>query len=192
VWDNFKMIGVLTGAFSGVACALVAALVVFAASRGRRFDFWILIAGAVFGVFWVALNANTYFMWQEWVLTIAVLTLFEYGAPLVKRKMEGQVSVDRSNVLMWVFIVGCVVFVEWFVIAFFMWFYPMVGDRILFYELNADGVEVFRWCALTMPQMERDTIAAYLIFALPAACVIAGSPLALAISNFRNKRRRGQ
>ena len=160
------MIEALTGAFSGVVCALIVAAFGFRFSRGKRFDLWILVAGAVFGTFWVALNANAYFTWQEWVLTIAVLTLFECGAPLIKQKMEGHVSGDKGDVLMWAFIVGCIVFVEWWIIAFFMWFYPLVGNMFIFTELNAEGAQGFYWLTTSMPQIERALIVYYLIMAI--------------------------
>jgi Na+/H+ antiporter NhaC len=184
------MIEALTGAFSGVVCALVAAVVVFAVMRSKRFDFWIIVTGAVFGVFWGAFNANAYFTWPEWFLTIVVLTLFGYVAPLVNQKMKERVSVDKENVLMWAFIVGCVVFVEWFIIAFFMWFYPMVGNTFMFTVIDAEGNELFYWFALNMPQIERDVIAYYLIMATPAFCFLVASPFALAISSYRQKRTR--
>lgn len=37
------MIEALTGAFSGVVCALIAAAFGFEFSKGKRVDFWILI-----------------------------------------------------------------------------------------------------------------------------------------------------
>ena len=184
------MIEALTGAFCGVFCALIAAAFGFAFSRGKRFDFCILIVGALFGLIAVQLGA-TFFGWKEWVYVIAALALFEYGGKAVyvrgKRGLEGGVRVDHGNVLMWAFVIGCAVYVVWWIVAFFTWFYPMVGDRFMFTEVNWKGEEVFRWFALDMPQIGRDAIAAYLILGLPAFCFLAASPFALAISDFINK-----
>jgi hypothetical protein len=184
------MVGVLTGVFSGVLCALIAAAFGYAYSRGKRFDFWILVVGALFGLFAVQLGM-TFFAWEEWVYMIGALALFEYGGkavyvrsvPLIKRR------VDKSNVLLWAFIVGSVVFVEWWLIAFFMWFYPMVGSTFAFYELNAKGELVWRWFDVVMPQIEMDAIAVYLIFGLPAFCYLVASLFAVGISNLLNRRK---
>ena len=191
------MIEALTGAFSGVVCALIAAAFGFGFSRGKRFDFWILIVGVFFGLIAVQLGA-TFFGWQEWVYVIGALALFEYGgkavydsgAAAVKQKMEVQVSVDKVSVLTSVLIVFCIVFVEWWFIAFFMWFYPMVGKTFMFIALNAEGEEVLRWFALDMPQTARDAISYYLIVATPLVGFIIASPFAFAISSFINKIRR--
>jgi hypothetical protein len=55
--------------------------------------------------------------------------------------------------------------------------------------VNWKGEEVFRWFAINMPEIDRDAIAAYLIFGLPAFCFLVASPFAFAISNFINKKR---
>ena len=185
------MIEALTGAFSGVVCALVAAVVVFAVMRSKRFDFWIIVTGAVFGVFWGAFNANAYFTWPEWFLTIVVLTLFGYVAPLVNQKMKERISVDKENVLMWTVIVGCIVFVEWSIIALFMWFLPFAFDPTRFMVWEWDKW-VFHWFATGLPESEIDAFVAYLIFALPAFCVIVGSALWFTTSSFIQKRRHVQ
>ena len=187
------MIEALTGAFSGVVCALIAAAFGFAFSKGKRFDFWILIVGAFFGLIAVQLGA-TYFGWLDWISTIAALALFEYGGRVVyvrgKRRLEGHVRIDKGNFLKWVFIVGSVVFVEWWIIAFFMWFLPFVfGAKFMVYDIEF-GEVVFRWFATSVPQIERDAFVVYLIFASPVFCLLAASPFALAISSFINKRRR--
>ena len=190
MWDNF-VIEALTGAFSGVVCALVAAFLLFAVKKGKRFDFWILIAGAIFGVFWAAFNANAYFTWPEWFLTIVVLTLFGYVAPFVNQKMKERISVNKENVLMWTVIVGCIVFVEWSIIALFMWFLPFAFDPTRFMVWEWDKW-VFHWFATGLPESEIDAFVAYLIFALPAFCVIVGSALWFTTSSFIQKRRHVQ
>jgi hypothetical protein len=186
------MIVALTGAFSGVFCALIASAFGFAFSKGKRFDFWVLIVGALFGLIAVQLGA-AFFGWQEWVYVIAALALFEYGGKAVyvrgKRGLEEGVHVDAGNVLMWAFIIGCAVYVVWWIVAFFTWFYPMVGNTFVFTEVNWKGEEVFRWFAINMPEIDRNAIAAYLIFGLPAFCFLVASPFAFAISNFINKKR---
>jgi hypothetical protein len=184
------MIEVLTDAFSGVFCALVVAAFGFAFSKGKRFDFWILVVGVLFGLIAVQLGA-TFFGWQEWVYVIVVLALFEYGGRTVyvrgKRGLEGGVRVDNGNILMWTFFIGCAVYVVWWIVAFFTWFYPMVGDTFMFTEMKAQGIEVFRWFALDMPQIERDAISYYLIMGTPAFGFLVASPFAFAISKFINK-----
>jgi hypothetical protein len=188
--ENLEVIEALTGAFSSVVCALIAAAFGFAFNKGKRFDFWILIVGALFGLIAVQLGA-TFFGWQEWVYVIVALALFEYGGKAAyvrgKRGLEGGVHVDKWDVLMWAFIIGCAVYVVFWIVAFFTWFYPMIGNTFMFTEMRAQGGEVFRWFAINMPQIERDAISAYLIFGLPAFCFLAASPFALAISNFINK-----
>lgn len=187
---NFEMIETLTGAFSGVLCALIAAAFGFVFSKGKRFDFWVLIVGALFGLIAVQLGA-TFFDWQEWVYVIVASALFEYGGRVmyvrVKQGLEGGIRVDNENVLMWAFIIGCAVYVVWWIVAFITWFYPMVGNTFMFTEVNWKGEELFRWFAISMPQIDRDAIAAYLIFGLPAFCFLVASPFAFAISNLINK-----
>ena len=186
------MIEALTGAFSGVVCALIAAAFGCLFSKGKRFDFWILIVGALFGLIAVQLGA-TYFGWLDWISTVGALALFEYGGRVVyvlgKRRLEGRVRFDHGNVLKWVFIVGSVVFVEWWIIAFFMWFLPFVfGAKFMVYDVES-GQVVFRWFATSVPQIERDAFVVYLIFATPVFCLLVASPFALAISSFIHKRR---
>lgn len=190
------MIEALAGAFSGVVCALIAATFGYAYSRDRQFDFWIIIVGAFFGLFAVQFGA-TFLGWQEWVYVIGALALFEYGGRALyvrgKRGLEGRVRVEKGNVLTWALIVVCVVFVEWWLIAFFMWFLPFVhGPKFMVYEYEY-GTLVFRWFATSVPQIERDAFISYLIFALPAVCVIVGSLIGFAISGLirRVKGRRG-
>ena len=184
------MIEALTGAFSGVFCALIASAFGFAFSKAKQFDFWILIVGALFGLIAVQLGA-TYFGWLDWILTISALALFEYGSKAAyvrdKRGLEGGVRVDNGDVLMWAVVVGCAFYVVWWIVAFFTWFYPMVGNTFVFTEVNWKGEEVFRWFAINMPQIDRDAISAYLIFGLPAFCFLVASPFAFAISNLINK-----
>jgi hypothetical protein len=193
--EELEMIEALTGAFSGVLCALIAATFGFAFSRGRRFDFWILIAGGLFGLIAVQLGV-TYFGWLDWILTVGALALFEYGGKVVyargKCGLEGRVRVDNRNVLKWVFIVSSIVFVEWWIIAFFMWFLPFVfGAKFMVYDIEF-GEVVFRWFATSVPQIERDAFVSYLIFATPVFCLLVASPFTFAISNFIRKRRRVQ
>lgn len=190
------MLEILTGAFSGLECAIVAGSVGYAVSRGKRFDFWILVVGVLFGLIAVQYGA-TFFGWQEWVYLIGALALFEYGsrfayARVIKRRMEGRVKVGRGDVLFWAFIVFCVVFVAGWFIAFFTWFYPIVGKTFMFTELTEEGVEVFHWFAADMPQFERDVVTSYLLLGAPSVCVIAGFSFAFAISDFRNKRKQVQ
>jgi hypothetical protein len=189
------MIEALTGAFSGVVCALIAAAFGCVVSKGKRFDFWILIVGALFGLIGVQLGA-TYFGWLDWISTVGALALFEYGGRVLyvrgKRMLEGRVHFDKENVLKSAFIVGSVVFVEWWIIAFFMWFLPFVfGAKFMVYDIEF-GEVVFRWFATSVPQIERDAFVVYLIFATPVFCLLAASPFALAISSFMHKRRRVQ
>jgi hypothetical protein len=187
------MIEALTGGFSGVVCALIAAAFGFVISKGKRFDFWILIVGAFFGLIAVQLGAS-YFGWLDWISTVGALALFEYGGRVVyvrgKRRLEGRVRFDKGNFLKWAFIMGSVVFVEWWIIAFFMWFLPFVfGARFMVYDVEF-GEVVFRWFATSVPQIERDAFVVYLIFATPVFCLLVASPFALAISSFIHKRRR--
>jgi hypothetical protein len=187
------MIEALTGAFSGVVCALIVAAFGFAFSKGKRFDFWILIVGAFFGLIAVQLGA-TYFGWLDWILTVGTLALLEYGGKAVyvrgKCRLEGRLRIDKGNVLKWALIVGSVVYVEWWIIALFMWFLPFVfGAKFMVYDVEF-GEVVFRWFATSVPQIERDAFFVYLIFASPVFCLLAASPFALAISNFIHKRRR--
>jgi hypothetical protein len=189
------MIEALTGAFSGVVCALIAVILGFAFSGGKRFDFWILIVGSFFGLIAVQLGA-TYFGWLDWILTVGALALFEYGGKVVyargKGTLEGRVRVDDGNVVKWVFIVGSIVFVEWWLIAFFMWFLPFVfGAKLMVYDIEF-GEVVFRWFATSVPQIERDAFVTYLLFATPVFCLLVASPFALAIDDFINRKRRVQ
>jgi hypothetical protein len=189
------MIEALTGAFSGVVCALISAAFGCVVSKGKRFDFWILIVGAFLGLIAVQLGA-TYFGWLDWISTVGVLALFEYGGKVLylrgKRRLDGHVRFDKENVLKWAFIVGSVVFVEWWIIAFFMWFLPFVfGAKFMVYDVEF-GEVVFIWFATSVPQIERDAFVVYLIFATPVFCLLTASPFALAISNFMHKRRRVQ
>ena len=103
---------------------------------------------------------------------------------------------NREKVFVRVFLIGCVVFVVWWIVMFFTWFYPIVGSRIMFYELNAEEELVWQWCVSSMSQNERDAIAAYLIFGLPAFCVLVASPFAFfvsdKISKWRERRRKNE
>jgi hypothetical protein len=187
------MIEALTGAFSGVVCALIAAAFRCVVSKGKQVDFWILIVGAFFGLIAVQLGA-TYFGWLDWISTVGALALFEYGGRVLyvrgKRRLDGRVRFDKGNVLKWALIVGSVVYVEWWIIALFMWFLPFVfGAKFMVYDVEF-GEVVFRWFATSVPQIERDAFFVYLIFASPVFCLLAASPFALAISNFIHKRRR--
>jgi hypothetical protein len=189
------VIEALTSVFSGVVCALIAAAFGFVASKGKRFDFWILLVGAFFGLIAAQLGA-TYFDWLDWISTVGALVLFEYGGKAVyvrgKLRLEGRFRVNKGNFLKWVFLVSSVVFVEWWIIAFFMWFLPFVfGAKFMVYDIEF-GEVVFRWFATSVPQIERDAFVVYLIFATPVFCLLVASPFALAISKFINKRRRVQ
>jgi hypothetical protein len=186
------VIEVLTGAFSGVGCALFTAALSCAVSKGKRFDFWILIVGALVGIVAALLGAS-YFTWQEWFLTVVVLALFEYGGKAVTARVAPSIKrrIGKDNVLLGAFIVGSVVFVEWWIIAFFMWFYPLVGNTFMFTEFNAERVEVFHWFATFMPQIERDLITYYLIIATPTFYFLVTSPFAFVISDLRRKLKEG-
>jgi hypothetical protein len=150
---------------------------------------------ALTGVFSGVVGA-TYFGWLDWISTIAALTLFEYGGKAVyvrgKLRLEGRVRFGKGNVLKWAFIVVSVVYVEWWIIAFFMWFLPFVfGAKFMVYDIES-GEVLFRWFATSVPQIKRDAFVVYLIFATPVFCLLVASPFALAFSKFIHNRRRVQ
>ncbi len=168
------MIEFLTGVFCGVFCALVSGLFGYVCDRGKRFDFWILIAGAVFGVFWVTFNANAFFTWQEWFLTVAVLMLFEYGSKTVWRKLDLQVNADRERVFVYALNFATVVYIELFLEVLFLWFLPFILDRsrFMFWEWEWERW-VFRWFATEIPQIERDAFVSFIIFGFPLMAVFS-------------------
>ena len=161
------MIEVLTGVFSGVMCALISGSFGYVKSRGKHFDIWILVAGVIFGVSWVALNANAYFTWQEWFLTIAVLALFEYGGRTLMRKIEVNVKIDRYDFFVLTLSLTAAVYIVLFLTAFFLWFLPFLSSsKFMIYE-EGWGELVFKWFASSVPQIEREAFAAYIIFGFP-------------------------
>lgn len=167
------MIEVLTGVFSGVLCALISGSFGYAKSRGKRFDVWILIVGAVFGVFWTALSANAYFNWQEWFLTVIVLALFEYGGKAVWRKLDVQVNVDRERFFVYALNIGTAVYIVLFLVALFLWFLPFAfSEKFMIYEWQY-GVLVFRWFASSVAQIERDAFVAFIVLGFPLMVVFS-------------------
>ena len=158
---------VLTGVFSGVLCALIAASFGYALSRGKQFDFWILIVGAVFGVIWGQLIANAYFTWQEWFFTVVVLALFEYGCRAMMRKIGVEVKINRENSFVQTLNLTTAIYIVLFLIAFFLWFLPFLfSSKFMVYE-EGWGEPVFKWFASSVPQIERKAFAAYIIFGFP-------------------------
>jgi hypothetical protein len=178
------MIEVLTGVFSGVLCALISGSFGFVKSRGKRFDFWILIAGAIFGISWVALNANAYFTLQEWLLTIAVLALLEYGGNAYWRTLHVQTKIDRGYWLIIAFIAICAVIAIIWVVSFFVWLKPLYDNqRFAFYEVGENATLVWRWFANDVPQMERDAVGLWFILGIPITATVTLVPLGLYVQD---------
>lgn len=177
------MIEVLTGVFSGVLCALIAASFGYAKSRGKKFDFWILIVGAIFSVIWVQLVANAYFTWQEWFLTVFVLALFEYGGRALMRKIGVDVKIDRESFFVQTLNLTTAIYIVLFLVVLFLWFLPFLfGERFMVYE-EEYGEFVFKWFASSVPQIEREAFAAYIIFGFPLMGIFSYHVIAL----FRNR-----
>ena len=160
------MMEALTGAFSGVLCALIAASFGFVVSKGKQFDFWILIVGAVVGLVAVQLGA-TYFGWQEWLYTVIALVLFEYGSKVVWGRLDGRVRVDGEQLFVFALNWATAVYIVLFLVALFLWFLPFVFSTKFMVNDYEYGKLVFRWFATTVPQIERDVFVAYLIFGFP-------------------------
>jgi hypothetical protein len=167
------MIEILTGVFSGVLCALISCSLGYAQSRGKRFDSWILVVGAVFGVFWTALDANAYFTWQAWVLTVIVLVLFEYGGKAIWRKMDVQVNGDRERFFVYALNIGAAVYIVLFLVALFLWFLPFAfSEKFMIYEWQY-GMLVFRWFASSVAQIEREAFSAFIVLGFPLMVVFS-------------------
>jgi hypothetical protein len=157
------MIEALTGIFSGVVCALFAAAFGCAYSRGKQFDFWILIVGAVSGFIAVQVGA-TFFGWQEWFYTVVVLALFEYGGKAVWERLNGHVRIDREQFFVWALNWTTAVYIVLFLVTLFLSFLPFLfGSKFMVYEYEYDKL-VFRWFATSVPQIERDAFVAFIIF----------------------------
>lgn len=167
------MIEVLTGAFCGILSGLIAGAFGYVRNGGKHFNGWILVIGAVFGVFWVASNANAFFTWQEWFLTIIVLALFEYGSKAVWHKLDVQVKIDRERIFVYALNVGAIIYIVLFLVALFSWFLPFVfSDKFMIYEWEREAL-VFRWFARSVVQIERDAFVSYLIFGFPLMTVFS-------------------
>ena len=165
------MIEVLTGVFSGVVSGLIAGAFGYVKSRGKQFDFWILIVGAFVGLIAVQLGAS-YFAWQEWLLTVSLLAFFEYGGKVFWRKSNVQVT-QRKGFSVWALNVGTAVYIVLFIAVLFLCFLPMIGTEFAFYELNKEGELAWRWFAEGVAQIERDAVAAYIIFGFPLMAIFS-------------------
>jgi len=167
------MIEVLTGVFCGVLSGLIAGAFGYVKSKGTRFDTWILIVAAVFGVFWVQLGGE-YFTWQEWFLTVVVVALFEYGGKAIWRKYGVDVKIDRERFFVYALNVATAVYIVLFLVALFLWFLPFINSaKFAVYELNWEDELVFRLFASSVAQGEIDAFFAYLIFGFPLMAVFS-------------------
>jgi hypothetical protein len=172
VWAN-SVIEVLTGVFCGILSGLIAGAFGYVRNGGKYFDVWILVVGAVFGVVWVFSNANAFFTWQEWFLTVIVLALFEYGGKAVWRKLDVQVKIDREHFFVYALNVGATVYIVLFLVALFSWFLPFVfSGKFMIYEWEREAL-VFRWFARSVVQIERDAFVSYIIFGFPLMAVFS-------------------
>jgi hypothetical protein len=177
MWAN-SVIEVLTGVFCGILSGLIAGAFGYVRSGGKRFDVWVLVVGAVFGVVWVVLNANAFFTWQEWFWTVIVLVLFEYGGKAVWRRFDVQVKIDWERVFVFALNVGTIIYIVFFLVALFSWFLPFVfSGKFMIYEWERDAL-VFRWFARSVVQSERDAFVSYIVFGFPLMVVCSYHALA--------------
>ena len=179
------MIEVLTGVFCGVLSGLIAGAFGYVKSRSAHFDYWILIVGAVFGVFWVALIPNAYFTWQEWLVTVAFLVLFEYGGKVVWRKIGADVNVDWERFLINALNVATIVYIVLFLVALFSWFLPFAfSNKFMVYEYEWD-VLVFRWFASSVAQIEKDVFVAFIVFGFSFMTIFSYNALSSIIGRIK-------
>ncbi len=166
------MIEVLTGVFCGFVSGLIAGALGYVKHAGKHFNLWIVVVGIFIGLLAVQLGAS-FFIWQEWLLTVGVLALFEYGGEAIWRKLDVQVKIDRMSFFVGALNIGTVVYIVLFLFSLFLWFLPTIGTEFAFFELNNDGELVWRWFGENVAQIERDAITAYIIFGFPLMAVFS-------------------
>jgi hypothetical protein len=84
-------------------------------------------------------------------------------------------KIDRKRLLVWTINLAAAVYIVFFVVALFFWFIPFLsGPKFMVYEEEYDE-QVFRWFARSVPQIERDAFAAYIIFGFPLMVVFSYS-----------------
>lgn len=97
-------------------------------------------------------------------------------------------KMDKDTILEYTFVIGCTVYVVFFLVALFAFILPFAfSDKFMIMDTAVDP-PVFRWFATGVPQIERDAFMVFLIMGVPAFCVIVGSTFAFGIKNLTHHK----
>lgn len=135
-----------------------------------------VIVGGIVGLIAVWLGV-TLMMVQDWLLIAFIIALAICGVEVVLKKLDCIIKIDKVNLFVWTLNVGPALYIVLFLVAFFLWFLPMVGTEFAFYELD-QGALILKWFAESVAQVERDAITAYIIFGFPIMAVFSYYALA--------------